>query len=377
MPKVSVVMSSYNHARFIGQAIRSVLEQSFSDFELVITEDGSTDNSVQIIESFQDPRIHLQILAQNQGSAAGINASIARATGEYLAHLNSDDYFLPGKLERQIMELDANASLGAVFSLPQIVDERGSPHPDPGHIDFFKDRHLDRFSYLHYFFFYGNCLAHPTAIIRRSAFDQIGNYDTRLRRVPDLDYWIRLVARYDIMLINEELTAIRFLDDKSNESGPRPEVWAASRWEASHVMRHYLNLDNTTFAKVFRNEITSLHLDGLDRRVQLGKIAVSAQDVSAHALGLNLLYEAITHKLPGITASEVQELSGVLDIFGLRVRHSLDLATQNLSRVSNDLEATRGELQAIKNSKSWRMTEWARNLLRVANSWRSPKNGGD
>ncbi|NBY46520.1 MAG: glycosyltransferase [Proteobacteria bacterium] len=377
MPKVSVVMSSYNHARFIAQAIRSVLDQSFDDFEFIIFENGSTDNSLEIIKSFSDPRIIFHTTKTNQGSSGGMNQAIECANGDYLALLNSDDYFLPGKLERQVKELDANESIGAAFSLPLIVDERGSPHPDPGHIDFFKDRHLDRFSYLHYFFFHGNCLAHPTAIIRRSAFDQIGSYDTRLRRVPDLDYWIRLVARYDIMLIDEELTAIRFLDDKSNESGPRPEVWAASRWEASHVMRHYLNLDNTTFAKVFRNEITSLHLDGLDRRVQLGKIAVSAQDVSAHALGLDLLYEAITHKLPGITASEVQELSGVLDIFGLRVRHSLDLATQNLSRVSNDLEATRGELQAIKNSKSWRMTEWARNLLRVANSWRSPKNGGD
>ena len=168
MPKVSVVMSSYNHARFIAQAIRSVLDQSFDDFEFIIFENGSTDNSLEIIKSFSDPRIIFHTTKTNQGSSGGMNQAIECANGDYLALLNSDDYFLPGKLERQVKELDANESIGAAFSLPLIVDERGSPHPDPGHIDFFKDRHLDRFcEYVGWSCLVGNHWVHGLLPIER------------------------------------------------------------------------------------------------------------------------------------------------------------------------------------------------------------------
>ena len=366
MPKVSVVMSSYNHARFIGQAINSVLNQSYTDLELVIVENGSTDNSITVIKSFSDPRIKLHELTTNRGGSEGMNTAIEYSTGEYIALLNSDDYFLPDKLSKQIAELESKPHLGAVFGLCRVVDERGAPHPDTFRQTLFKTRWPDHLSYLKYFLFHGNCVCHPTAVIRRSAYDQTGTFDTRLRRLLDFDYWIRLFSRYETQVIDEELAAHRFLDDESNESGMRPEVWAASRWEYFHILYHYLYLDTDLFSRIFTSEIASLELDGLDRLVQLGRIAVSAQHISAQAFGLELLYDAVTLKLPGITAKEVQELSGSLDIYGVTKYYYLE--TTNVA-LANELATSRASLHAVYNSKSWKLTQWMRDVMTLIRSY--------
>ena len=358
-------MSSYNHARFIAQAIDSVLNQSYTDLELVIVENGSTDNSITVIKSFSDPRIKLHEFTTNRGGSAGMNAAIEYSTGEYIALLNSDDYFLPEKLSKQIAELESKPHLGAVFGLCRVVDERGAPHPDTFRQTLFKTRWPDNFSYLKYFLFHGNCVCHPTAVIRRSAYEQTGNFDTRLRRLLDFDYWIRLFSRYEIRVIDDELAAHRFLDDESNESGMRPEVWAASRWEYFHILYNYLNIDTAIFSRIFASEIASLELNGLDRRVQLGRIAVSAQHVSAQAFGLELLYDAVTLKLPGITVQEVQELSGALDIYGVTNRHYLENVNVALA---NELDTLRAHLHVVYNSKSWKMTQWIRTVMIVIKS---------
>ena len=107
-PKVSVVMASYNHEAFVREAIGSVLNQSYQDFELVITDDGSADGTVKAIQSVSDPRIRLNVFKENQGACAAVNDALARARGDYIAVLNSDDYFLPGKLEKQVAFVDAN-----------------------------------------------------------------------------------------------------------------------------------------------------------------------------------------------------------------------------------------------------------------------------
>src|SRR5271157_850227 len=101
-PRLSVIMPSYNHARFVGRAVESVLEQSFGDFEFIITDDGSSDGTPDVIRRFHDPRIDYERFPVNQGGCGATNRCIERAQGEYVALLNSDDFFLPDKLAKQI-----------------------------------------------------------------------------------------------------------------------------------------------------------------------------------------------------------------------------------------------------------------------------------
>src|SRR5450631_4125746 len=115
MARVSVVIPSYNHGKYIAQCIESVLAQSFADLEVVITDDASTDDTVARIHAFRDPRVRLHTFPKNLGQCVALNASIRRSVGEYIAVLNSDDYFAPGKLERQVSFLDVNPEIGAVF----------------------------------------------------------------------------------------------------------------------------------------------------------------------------------------------------------------------------------------------------------------------
>src|SRR3954467_8727117 len=126
-PQVSVVIKSYNHAAFVGEAIQSILDQSFQDFEIVITDDGSTDGTPDVIRRFADPRIHLGVPDKNRGISIAMNETIARARGEFIAILNSDDFALPGRLQRQADFLVSNPQIAAVFTLPKIVDDLGQP----------------------------------------------------------------------------------------------------------------------------------------------------------------------------------------------------------------------------------------------------------
>jgi len=178
-PAVSVAIKSYNHADYVHQSIASVLEQSFQDFEIVITDDGSTDGTADAITQFTDPRIRFDRFPRNRGISATMNATTARARGEFIAILNSDDFALPGRLQAQVDFLRAHREVAAVFGRPRIVGESGEPTEAYEMFAIpFADGAAPRQAWLRHFFFHGNCLCAPTAMIRRTVL-QRGRYDLR------------------------------------------------------------------------------------------------------------------------------------------------------------------------------------------------------
>ena len=128
-PRVSVIMASFNHADFVGKAVNSVLSQSFTDFEFVITDDGSSDATVDVIRGYSDPRIQLEVFSRNRGACHAMNCCIRRSKGKYISVINSDDWFFPGKLATQVQFLDRNRDIAAVFGKPLMVDEAGTHFP--------------------------------------------------------------------------------------------------------------------------------------------------------------------------------------------------------------------------------------------------------
>jgi len=171
-PSVSVVMPSYNHAAYVAEAIRSVLDQSHGDLEIVITDDGSRDGTPDVIRRIDDSRISLEVFDRNQGAAAAMNASIRRSRGEFICMLASDDCFLPGKLETQVKFLRANPEVAAVFAMPRFIDQRGAPLADSFNGDVFQTPFAKslrtRPDWLRHFFYEGNCLCHPASMVRRA-----------------------------------------------------------------------------------------------------------------------------------------------------------------------------------------------------------------
>jgi glycosyltransferase involved in cell wall biosynthesis len=124
MPKISVVIPSYNHAAFITEAVNSVLNQSEPDLELIVVDDGSTDRSLSVLSGFSDSR--LRVFSQtNQGAHAAINRGLREASGNYLAILNSDDAYHPNRLEKMVRLLKANPLVGLAGSYIEIMDVQG------------------------------------------------------------------------------------------------------------------------------------------------------------------------------------------------------------------------------------------------------------
>jgi predicted O-linked N-acetylglucosamine transferase (SPINDLY family)/GT2 family glycosyltransferase len=219
MPRVSVVIESYNHEQYVAEAIQSVLDQTYQDFEIIITDDGSSDRTVEVIKSFDDPRIKLFSFAENQGACIAAKHGIGKAQGEFIARLSSDDVCDPNRLKKQVDFIDANPSISAVFSYAEIIDKNSQEligdHP---YKSVFIQENRTRFEWLRHFFFKGNCLCHPSLLIKRQCYQEIGTYDPRFRQLPDFDFWIRLCINHEIHIIEENLIRFRIHSNESNAS---------------------------------------------------------------------------------------------------------------------------------------------------------------
>jgi len=212
-------MPSYNHGQWIGEALDSILQQSYQDFEIIIVDDGSSDNSSEVIQAYteQSSRIRGSVFSKNQGACKVINHAISMAEGEYIALLNSDDLWLPNKLERQMCVMEENPELGAVFGLALPINEHGHPL-DKSELNVFAASVVprNRYEWMRYFILKGNCVCHPSILIRKECYDHLGCYEPTLRSLPDFHMWVRLFYHYDIRVMNEPL--IKFRLHRYNES---------------------------------------------------------------------------------------------------------------------------------------------------------------
>lgn len=221
LPTVSVIMATYNHADFVKQAIESVLAQKGVDFEFLIADDGSADQTREVVASIRDERIRFYPNTINRGACAVTNELIERASGEFVALINSDDcWSAQDKLAYQVQIMRDNPSVGACFGRVGFVD-KGGRGIDKGSLPFgaiFDQENRTQGQWLRRFFDLGNCICHPTMLIRKSCYEELGMYNNRLRQLPDFDMWIRLIKRYEIIISDRELINFRILPGENASS---------------------------------------------------------------------------------------------------------------------------------------------------------------
>lgn len=198
-PTVSVILPTYNRAHVVGRAIRSVLEQTYEDFELIVVDDGSTDGTEEVVRSFDDPRIRYIRHAQNRGGAAARNTGIRAARGEYIAFQDSDDEWLPEKLEKQ-MRIFENSSpdVGVVYTA-FYLNKNNMKIRIPSSKITITDGNI------HCELLKGNFVSTPTAVIRKNCFERAGMFDECLPRFQDWELFIRLSSLYLFRYIDEVL----------------------------------------------------------------------------------------------------------------------------------------------------------------------------
>jgi glycosyltransferase involved in cell wall biosynthesis len=246
MPLVSVTIPSYNHGKYIKECIQSVLDQTFQDFEIIITDDCSSDNSVEVIESIDDPRIKLFKHTKNLGACIAANNSILHSNGKYIAMLSSDDAWYPEKLEVQVEYLENNPDKAAVFGKVDWIDESSNIIADLTFptASLFEAENRTRFQWIRHFFLSGNCLCHPCSLVRRECYSKIGMLNPSFASLPDLDLWIRICLGYDIWILDQRLIKFRRFRDESNASGNNDKTLLRNQFEYRHALDNYLNISD-------------------------------------------------------------------------------------------------------------------------------------
>jgi glycosyltransferase involved in cell wall biosynthesis len=200
-PQISVIIPSYNYGRYIGGTIESVLRQTFADWELLIIDDGSTDQTRDVVQPYlDDERVSFHPI-DHGGVSAAKNAGIQMARGAFVAILDADDRWLPTKLEKQLSLFGSRPELGVVYSRRLLIDAQGRPlqYTQP---TLYRGNILEAI-------FQTNFVCQSTAMIRRDVFEDVGLFDERYPPVEDYDLWLRIARWYPFDYVDEPLVEYR------------------------------------------------------------------------------------------------------------------------------------------------------------------------
>ncbi|MBD2513924.1 glycosyltransferase [Nostoc sp. FACHB-973] len=219
-PAVSVIIPTYQRGHLVSQAINSVLAQTYKDYEIIVINDGSQDNTQQVLAQFSDRHCITTIHQANQGVSAARNAGIRSARGKYIAFLDDDDLWEPQKLEKQISVLDSNPYLGLIYS---------------DSVSFSAQKGLSKRSYNAAFptpnlqvvftLFRYNYIPMPTVVVRQDCLEQVGLFDETVIPCEDYDLWLRLIEHFPIYFLNEPLARYR---KSSNSLSQNQELFIVS-----------------------------------------------------------------------------------------------------------------------------------------------------
>lgn len=211
-PRVSVCIPTYCGAPFIAAAIRSVLEQSFRDFELIVIDDNSTDATCEIVAGISDNRLRMMRSSQNLGAEGNWNRCLDEARGEYIKLLPQDDLLHPDCLKNQVAVFDADRSetLALVFCARFIIDRNDKIFFKRGY-PLNLDQRIDRQQLIRSTIRSGaNLVGEPGAVLfRRTASQVVGKFDASISYVVDVDYWLRLLAVGDAYYLCNPLASFR------------------------------------------------------------------------------------------------------------------------------------------------------------------------
>lgn len=202
-PQVSVIMPTYNRRDFICEAIQSVLTQRHQSLELIIVDDGSTDNTKEYIEeSYSDTRIRY-FYQENQGQSAARNFGLSIAKGDYICFLDSDNRWLPKKLAKSLELFDEISEIDVVYADTITIDEKG---------DIISEENMTRYSgIISDQLLKDNCVSINTLMAKRHCFEEMGGFDESLRVAEDYELWLRFSTKYKFQYIPEFFAEYRIM----------------------------------------------------------------------------------------------------------------------------------------------------------------------
>ncbi len=368
-PTVSVIIPSYNHAPYIARAIQSVLDQTYTDFELLISDDASTDGSADVIRSFDDERITAFFQEKNLGAVGAIDFLNAQAKGTYIALLNSDDYWAVEKLEKQVAYMEAHPEIGVCFTQGVMVDEeeRILTELDVPYANIFMQKNKTQGEWLRYFWESGNALSHMSILARHDIYATEFSLNPALRQLPDFDLWIRIVQKHAIHVIQEPLFYHRRMSgEHTNTSAETTDNSLRGIAEETWIMGRMIqdmpdHLLQEGFSDLFchKDAQTSLQLQ-CERFFLMQK----------HRLGVRLKAVAQTYYFE--CAHNADFVACMQNEYGYSINNFYTFTGERLLldgkaaglvegeaylRYREELEAYRTAIEELTHSTSWRLTK--------------------
>ena len=264
-PVVSVVLTNYNGRRYVGQAIESVLAQTYSDWEMIIVDDASTDDSPELIRAYRDPRIRLVENARNGQVSYAHNVGNSLCRGKYIAALDNDDVWKPEKLARQVAWMEAHPETGACFTRLDLIDENGNSVSDPALEEVFQAENRSRQEWLHELLTHGNHFGNDTSLIRREVMEEIGGNNLSLIQLHDYDLWVRIACRHELYILPYVGLSYRRESDSSSITASNRRNIRRTYFEYTWLIGNTISdMPEALFRDVFWRELIRPDLTGPD-----------------------------------------------------------------------------------------------------------------
>ncbi len=259
MPKISVIIPVFNGEDTISKTIESVIDQTFSDFELIVINDGSTDTTLEVLSTIKDSRLKV-FSYPNAGQGASRNRGLIHASGEYIAFLDADDIWTPDKLEMQLQALEKHSDAAVAYSWTDSIDESGDFHskgPRPQFEgDVFQPLLLTNF-----------LVNGSNPLIRHQALIEVGGFDELLPPAEDWDMWLKLANHYHFVVVKSPQVLYRQSSNSASSNVLKMESSSIKLLKNALTYRSELleNLHPIIFANLYKY-LTWKALTGIPRK---------------------------------------------------------------------------------------------------------------
>jgi glycosyltransferase involved in cell wall biosynthesis len=353
-------MITYEHEKYIAEAVQSVLAQSLADFEFIIVNDGSTDKTDQIIRSFLDHRIRY-IYQENQGPSAATNKGILASRGKYIALMSGDDVCYPQRLEIQYQYL-RDSGKKIVFSWVDFVDDNSQPFIGEHFAqNYFNHVNRTRPEILNWFFTKGNYLCAVTALLEKEIFLEFGLFNLASIQLQDFDMWIKIVKKYDISLIEHKMVKYRIRSNSNNLSSD-PANLNRSTFEGYQI---YRNMLNNVSIELFKSSFSDMlkrpdFLEGYEYELEKAFLYLSHNSSLFQSIGVEKLFQLLQNQ-DVLFVAQSQYSFGLPELYKLtkntditnskkqieleRSQSQLQQTQEKLERLQEKLERSQSQLQ--------------------------------
>lgn len=382
MPKVSVILSNYNGEQYLKESISSVLKQTYVDFEFIIVDDASTDSSRKVIDSYNDSQIKRYYAEKNRHIAYSLNKALEMASGEYIARIDSDDIWETNKLELQVRYMDEHRECGACFTKVNIIDKYSVIANDiyEEYYHMFNDaENKSQIEWLRFFFYKGNCLCHPSVVIRKSVLENVGKYHLAYVPAEDYELWSRIVMHYPIFVMEEKLVRYRWEESDNKISGNTNGRIYAFPNIIMLARKRILNLlDDEIFVECFKEEFVNKYSSTPEElECEKAHILLRCSGNNMNFLGLEK-YEQILERNEmlfvleekmGFSLPEYYKeyrtknfaLPGEID----RVNTEIEYLRSTLENKQREIEHLQFLVNEMGSSTSWKVTSSLRKAMRI------------